>query len=57
MAGKNMKPGGGGRFAKMVNELSGKPGIYDPAGLAASIGAKKYGKKRMAQFAAKGRAK
>ena len=46
--GKSLRPGGGGRFAKMV--ASGK----SPA-LAAYIGRKKYGKKRMAKFAAKGR--
>ena len=50
MAGKSMKPGGGGRFAKMV--ASG----MSPA-LAASIGRKKYGAKKMAAFSAKGRAR
>ena len=48
MAGKSMKPGGGGRFAAMV--ASGK----SPA-LAAYIGRKKYGAKKMAKFAAHGR--
>jgi len=43
-----MKPGGGGRFAKMV--ASGK----SPA-LAAYIGRKKYGAKKMASFSAQGR--
>jgi hypothetical protein len=46
--GKSMKPGGGGRFAAMV--ASGK----SPA-LAAYIGRKKYGTKKMAKFSAKGR--
>lgn len=50
IGGKSMKPGGGGRFAKMV--ASGK----SPA-LAAYIGRKKYGSKKMAQFSAKGRAR
>ena len=45
---KSMKPGGGGRFAKMV--ASGK----SPA-LAAYIGRKKYGSKKMAKFSAAGR--
>lgn len=45
---KSMAPGGGGRFAAMVR--SGK----SPA-LAAYIGRKKYGKKKMAHFAAEGR--
>ncbi len=48
MAGKSMKPGGGGRFAKMVK--SGK----SPA-LAAYIGRKKYGAEKMGEFSAKGR--
>jgi hypothetical protein len=46
--GKSMKPGGGGRFAKMV--ASGK----SPA-LAAYIGRKKYGNKKMTKFSANGR--
>jgi hypothetical protein len=46
----SMKPGGGGRFAKMV--ASGK----SPA-LAAYIGRRKYGAHRMAQMAAHGRAR
>jgi hypothetical protein len=46
--GKSMKPGGGGRFAAMV--ASGK----SPA-LAAYIGRKKYGAKKMAKFSAQGR--
>jgi len=45
-----MKPGGGGRFAKMV--ASGK----SPA-LAAYIGRKKYGAKKMASFSAQGKKK
>lgn len=46
--GKSNKLGGGGRFAQMV--ASGK----SPA-LAAYIGRKLYGKKKMAQLSAKGR--
>lgn len=45
-----MKPGGGGRFAKMV--ASGK----SPA-LAAYIGNKRYGKKQMQKWAKAGRKK
>jgi hypothetical protein len=45
---KSMAPGGGGRFQAMVD--SGK----SPA-LAAYIGRKKYGAKKMAQFSAAGR--
>lgn len=46
--GKSNKPGGGGRFKQL--EAQGK----SPA-LAAFIGRKKYGAKKMAQFSAKGR--
>lgn len=54
---KSMKPGGGGRFEKLKNKLSHKKGIYNPAGLAAAIGRKKYGSKKMAKFASQGRKK
>jgi hypothetical protein len=54
MAGKSMKPGGGGRFQKLKKEL-GKKGVKDPGALAASIGRKKYGKEKFQQMAAKGR--
>ena len=53
MAGKSMKPGGGGRFAKMVKKLKGK--VKNPKAVAANIGRKKYGKKKFQQMAAKGR--
>ena len=43
------------RFKKLERELQGKRGVYSPAGLAAYIGDKKYGKKGMAQLVAKGR--
>lgn len=46
--GKSNKLGGGGRFQQLKNEgMSG--------GLAAYIGRRMYGKKKMAQMAAKGR--
>lgn len=45
---KSMKPGGGGRFEKMV--ASGK----SPA-LAAFIGRKKYGASKFQNFASKGK--
>ena len=47
MAGKSMRPGGGGRFAKLAKAKG-------PA-LAAFIGRKKYGAKKMAAMSAKGR--
>jgi hypothetical protein len=45
---KSMRPGGGGRFAKMV-----AAGV--PPGAAAAAGRKKYGAKKMAQWSAQGR--
>lgn len=53
MAKKSMKPGGGGRFAKMVNKLKGR--VSNPKAVAAAIGRKKYGAKKMAMWAAKGK--
>lgn len=52
---KAMALGGGGRFQKLKNQLASKPGVTNPAGLAAAIGRKKYGSKKMASMAAKGR--
>lgn len=53
---KSMKPGGGGRFQKLKGKLAAK-GAEDPGALAAWIGRKKYGSKKMASFSAKGRAR
>lgn len=56
MAEKSMKPGGGGRFAAFKGKLEreGKSaGVA--AAIAASAGRKKYGKKKMAKFAAEGK--
>jgi len=50
---KSMKLGGGGRFAKLKAKLKGK--VKNPGAVAAKIGMKKYGKKRMAKMAAAGR--
>jgi hypothetical protein len=55
MAGKSMKLGGGGRFAALKEKLAGR--ASNPGALAAYIGRKKYGKKKMASMAAKGREK
>lgn len=51
--GKSMAPGGGGRFAKMKDKLKGK--VSSPAAVAASIGQKKYGKKKFQKMAAQGK--
>jgi hypothetical protein len=55
IAGKKPKLGTGERFARLKGKLAGKKGVYDPAGLAAYIGRKKYGKKRFQKLAAKGK--
>lgn len=47
--------GEGGRFAALKSKLAGKPGVKNPAALAAAIGRKKYGKKKMGKLSAKGR--
>lgn len=56
--GKSMKPGGGGRFAKMEEaiERTGKSEASAKA-IAASAGRAKYGKKKFQAMAAKGRAR
>ena len=48
------KLGSGARFKNLANKFA-KKGINDPAALAASIGRKKYGNKKMAKMAEKGR--
>jgi len=47
------KLGTGKRFDNLENSLAAK-GAADPAALAASIGRKKYGNKKMSKMAAKG---
>lgn len=51
---KSMKPGGGGRFAAMKKKMATR-GAKNPGALAAYIGRKKYGSKRMAKMSAAGR--
>ena len=48
-------PGAGGRFAAMEKKLASRPGVRNPAAIAAVAGRKKYGAKKMASWAAKGR--
>ena len=51
-----MKPGGGGRFKKLVKKLEAKgKGKAAAKGIAAKVGMEKYGKKKMEKMAAKGR--
>ena len=56
-AKKGSKPplGSGARFAALESKLASKPGITDPAAVAAAAGRRKYGAKKMAQMAAAGR--
>lgn len=51
---KTSKPGEGKRFTAM-EKLLGAKGAENPAALAAYIGRKKYGAKKMAQFSATAR--
>ena len=53
---KKRKPplGSGKRFKQLTSKLK-KKGAKDPEALAAFIGRKKYGAKKMAKMAAKGR--
>lgn len=53
-AGKSMKLGGGGRFAKLKGQLADK-GASNPGALAAYIGRKKYGAAKMGKMSAAGR--
>lgn len=50
------KLGSGARFKALTKKLD-REGVRDPKALAASIGRKKYGAKKMAQMAAAGRKK
>jgi hypothetical protein len=54
MAGKSMRLGGGGRFAK-IKASAARRGARNPGAVAAAVGRKKYGKKRFQAMAAAGR--
>jgi len=51
------KLGSGKRFSNLKKQLSRQKGIEHPEALAASIGRKKYGKKKFQKIAAKGKKK
>ncbi len=56
--GKSMAPGGGGRFAKGVAQMTAKGmPAQEASAIMAKAGRAKYGAKKMASWAAKGRAK
>ena len=52
---KSPKLGSGKRFATLKNKLSKEKGVKNPGAVAASIGREKYGNKKMAAMAAKGK--
>lgn len=54
-----MKPklGSGARFKKLKSKLSKEKGVTNPGALAAAIGRKKYGNKKMSKMAANGKKK
>ncbi len=62
MAGKSMKPGGGGRFQKAVKDIKKNVKTRPrqtkqeaAEAIAAAAGRKKYGNKKMANWSAAGR--
>jgi len=52
---KSMKLGGGGRFQKLERSIAAKGKVSNPGAVAATIGRKKYGKKKFQAMAAEGR--
>jgi hypothetical protein len=54
---KSMKLGGGGRFAKLKNQIAKEPGVKDPGAVAAAVGREKYGNKKMAAMSKAGKKK
>ena len=57
MATPNAKAplGQGGRFAALKGKLAKRKGVTNPGALAAYIGRKKYGAKKMGQMSAAGK--
>lgn len=54
--GKSLKPGGGGRFKRLTDKLQRQGKSKKSAqAIAASVGRKKYGKKKMSSMATAGR--
>lgn len=53
--GMHAKLGSGERFAALVEKIRGRGKARNPAAIAASVGRKKYGKKRFQKLAAAGR--
>jgi hypothetical protein len=53
--GRKPKLGSGKRFANLKRSIAARGNVRNPGAVAASIGRKKYGKKKMAKMAAAGR--
>ena len=53
--GKSLRAGGGGRFARLANKIKRRGGVSNPKAVAAVIGRRKYGAKKMAEMSAAGR--
>lgn len=54
--GKSMKPGGGGKFQKLKDELTTEGKSPEAAAaIAATVGRKKYGAKKMATWSSQGK--
>lgn len=51
------RAGTGERFKRLTKTLSKRPGVTNPAALAASIGRKKFGKKKFQNMAKRGKGK
>ena len=49
------RAGTGARFKRLKKKLAKRKGVKNPAALAAFIGRKKFGKRKMAKMAAAGR--
>lgn len=56
MSTSKPKLGSGARFKKLANRMA-REGVSDPDAVAASIGRKKYGNKKMQAMARKGKAR
>jgi hypothetical protein len=52
---KNAPLGQGGRFAALKKSLAAKGNVSNPGAVAAAIGRKKYGAKKMSAMSAAGR--
>ena len=47
--------GSGARFAALTRKIAARGGVSNPAAVAASIGRKKYGARKMARMSAAGK--